>query len=229
MKYYLPKGLTYNLISPDYPVADLAELKAAIQLGISMEQDWGVDTVAGPLTRWFEYSHGNIGGGKAWALEQAAKLGPGRPSPFFEALDNALQDGATLVRGSGNSTSLAYVEGQIDAEWKEPSRILLVLLAGGNVEGCEVFFELDDLDVPVPESFPGAEDETWETWGVAGESHKPVKIGDKWYRSSLYGQPGDPMSADKFVSLIYPGQSGIKVISIQDFVKIQQANNANPE
>lgn len=225
MKYYLPKGLTYNLISPDYPAEALANLKGVIQMGISGEPDWGVDSVAGPLIRWFEYSHGNVGAGKAWALEQAGKLGPGRPSPFFEALDNALQDGATLVRGSGESTSLAYVEGNIDDEWKEPSRMLLVVLAGGDVEGCNVFFELDDLSSEVPESFPERTYletvHTWETWGVHGESHKPIEINGKYYRTSCVGASGEPLKASYWVSYY---MAGGKVLSLKEYGLLQNGN-----
>lgn len=150
MRYYLPKGLTYNLIDPGCPAEALASLKSALQGAIQSEDDWGLDYPAGPTIRWFEYSHGNVGGGKAWALTQALALAPGKPSPFFEALDNATQDGANLVRGSGNATSLAYIEGDIDPEWQEVNRIGLVLLAGGDVYDVPVFFGVADTSATCP-------------------------------------------------------------------------------
>lgn len=67
----------------------------------------------------------------------------------------------------------------------------LIVMAGGDIEGLRGWFEIDDLTQEVPDSFPNKEpDQTWETWGVFGDSHKPVPIGNKWYRTTEHGQAG---------------------------------------
>lgn len=214
MKYYLPKALLYNLISPDYPAAALANLKAALLSGIASEADWGPNQVAGPIIRWTEYSHGNIGAGKAWATTQIEQLGPGKPSPFFEAMDNASQDGCVLVRGSGDSTSLGYIEGQMDIEWQEPSRQVLVVLAGGDVVGVPVWFEFNDPDAICP---LGDGVETWRQWKQGAANSEPSLKGEKWYRSSCdYSSStnsGEPLSASQWVPKYLTGE--VTVISAQ--------------
>lgn len=215
-RYYLPKALTYNLISPDYPAANLATLKAALIAGINAEADWTENSAAGPLIRWFEYSHGNVGAGKAWALTQANALKPGKPSPFFEALDNATQDGAVLVRGNGASTDLAYVEGDIDLEWQEPGRIALVVLAGGEVQGVTVWFELDDPDAVCP---LGNGTEQWDEWMEGGANSEPVRKGDKWYRSSSnYNNGGSPLLASQWVAYYLGGGQVLSTLAYQAIV-----------
>lgn len=223
-KYYLPKGLTYNLIAPDYPAEALEPLKAALQQAISFEPDWAPGQAAGPVIRWFEYSHGNVGAGKAWALTQAQALAPGKPSPFFEALDNAIQDGAVLVRGGGEPTSLAYIDGAIDAEWQEPSRQALVVLAGGDVEGVPVWLVIDDIEAECPFSTDDPK-ETWETWGTFGDSHVPQQHGDKWYRSSCVGAQGNPMKASEWIAIY----NGLNVIGVGTYQAIVAENQVVPE
>lgn len=73
--------------------------------------------------------------------------------------------------------------------------------------------ELDEEGNPIePEPTPEPEPvepvvgvHTWATWGRDGESHAPVQIGDKWYKSSAdarnLGQP-IPASAWAFSGLI---------------------------
>lgn len=235
MKYYLPKALSYNLISPDYPAAALAPLNSLLAAIIAGEADWAPDQAAGAVTRWFEYSHGNVGAGQAWALSMLP-LVPGRPSPFYEALDNATQDGAVLVRGDGGSTTLAYVEGQIDSEWQEPSRMALVVVAGGDVEGVPVYFAIADINAEVPASFPNRmkqtgtiespseEPYTFAEWGVTGNrSHAPQLIDGTYYRSSCHGESGEPLLASQWVPYLLA--SGFdKVISVDQFKEIQAAN-----
>lgn len=222
MRYYLPKGLTYNLISPDYPSENLINLKSFLLQAVSNEPDWdsGSNAVAGPITRWVEYSHGNVGAGKIWAMNQIANLGPGKPSPFFEALDNAVQDGALLVRGKGDSTTMAYIDGDIDEEWQEINRQIFVVVAGGDVVGLPVVFELDNITSICPFSTTG---ETWETWGVSGASGAPIHINGKWYRTSeVYGlvvNDGQPLPASAWFST---AMSGLKVITTKTFSAMGQ-------
>lgn len=222
-RYYLPKALTYNLISPDYPAEALATLKAALIGGINAESDWSDTEAAGPLIRWFEYSHGNVGAGKAWALTQANALKPGKPSPFFEALDNATQDGAQLVRGLGASTDLAYVDGNIDPEWQEPGRQALVVLAGGDVHGVTVWFEFDDPTAICP---LGNGTEHWDEWMEGSANSEPVQVGEKWYRSSNnYDNGGIPLTASQWV-MYYLG--GGVVLSTAAYLAIVGENQPTP-
>jgi len=232
MKYTLPRALTFNLIDPTYPASALDGLNAALQAGINAEPDWGVGQAAGPLIRWFEYSHGNVGAGKAWALSQLP-LVPGRPSPFFEALDNATQDGAVLNRGSG---AMATLEGNMDPEWQEPSRMALVVIAGGEVEGVQVFFQITDPTAEVPETLPnrtyatgapGSETthvHTWNTYGVDGDSHKPVQVGSYWYKPSTMGASGVPLKASDWFGYHMTGGAIVSVTAYQAIV----AANATP-
>lgn len=214
-RYYLPRALTYNMISSDYPSANLAQLKSALIAGINAEPDWSEQGAAGPLVRWFEYSHGNIGAGKQWALQQAAMLQPGKPSPFFEALDNATQDGAQLVRGNGASTDMAYVDGNIDPEWQEPGRIALVVIAGGDVHGVPVYFEFDDPQDVCP---LGDGTETWAEWKQGAANDEPTQRGDKWYRSSCdYSNGGEPVHASQWLPYY---MSGGRVLTVAEYVAI---------
>ncbi len=232
MKYTLPRGLSYNLIDPTYPAIKLAKLNALLQAAVSSEPDWGQNQAAGPTIRWLEYSHGNVGAGKAWALSQLP-LVPGKPSPFFEALDNASQDGAELIRGSGNSESMAYLIGDMDEEWSLATRQMLVVAALGDIEDLTMYFEISDVQQEVPENFPdrmnGNNIHTWETWGGVEFGHGPVEIDNKWYRTSNVGQSGTPLKASiwmpSFESYII-GQGGFNVLTVTQYLAIAQANVA---
>lgn len=233
MKYTLPRGLSYNLIDPTYPAIKLAKLNALLQAAVSSESDWGVNQAAGPTIRWLEYSHGNVGAGKNWALSQLP-LVPGKPSPFFEALDNASQDGADLVRGSGDAESLAYLIGDMDEEWSLPSRQMLVVAALGDIEDLTMVFEIDDITDPVPEEFPnrmnGNTAHTWATWGGVEFGHM-IKVGEKWYRFSCVGSSGKPLNASVWMPSFeryITGQGGFPVLTVSQYQAIVQANSVTP-
>ena len=226
MRYYLPKGLTYNFIAPDYPAEALVQLRNLLRLAISQESDWGDDVPAGPTIRWVEYSHGDVGAGKAWADGKVQQLVPGRPNPFFEALDNATQDGCVLVRGDGGPTSLAYVEGELDKEWQHPSRQLFVVAAGGDCEGVPVWFQFDDPDAECPLSQTG---ETWQEWAQGAGSDYPVQHGEHWYRSSqdFSGETdsGRPINASVWVPAML---GGLVVLSADEFNAARAAVEVEP-
>ncbi len=80
------------------------------------------------------------------------------------------------------------------------SDISLIVALGGDVIDLPVFFELttdpETTDCPFSTTSPP---EKWSTWGTFGESHKPVKLGNKWYRSNNVGASGQPMAASQWI------------------------------
>jgi len=77
---------------------------------------------------------------------------------------------------------------------------------------------------------PGWEQETWETWGVVGESHAPVEIpvgSGNWYRSMLEGVQGTPLPCSKWYAYLQnplTNLTGIQeIISVWEFQQIQAA------
>jgi hypothetical protein len=94
--------------------------------------------------------------------------------------------------------------------------IQLLTAFGGEVEGFPVWFEIDDLESECPFSDSG---ETWETWGVFGDSHKPVQIGDKWYRSNAVGESGALLHASEFL------EAGVPILSLAQYQAIQQQHS----
>jgi len=83
--------------------------------------------------------------------------------------------------------------------WLIPEYGVALYLTGGDIVDMSLFFEIDDVTELCPFSEESILDEevipqeTWETWGTHGESHKPQKVGDKWYRSSNVGISGTPL------------------------------------
>jgi hypothetical protein len=94
--------------------------------------------------------------------------------------------------------------------------VQLLVAFNGDVEGFPVWFELDDITVECPFS---DSNETWETWGVFGESHVPVQHGDKWYRSNAVGASGELLPASVFL------EAGVPILSLAQYQSIQQANS----
>jgi hypothetical protein len=91
--------------------------------------------------------------------------------------------------------------------------ISLLMAFGGEVEGFPVFFEIDDITDPCPFS---DDDETWETWGTFGQSHLPVQVGDKWYRSSAVGESGELMLASQWVN------SGLTILTVAEYQALSE-------
>ncbi len=97
--------------------------------------------------------------------------------------------------------------------------VSLIVAFGGDVEGLPVWFEIDDPN----SSCLFDQNLTWNDWGVFGESHKPVMVGDKWYRSNAVGASGAIMNASAWVN------SGIKAISKSAFQRIQEQSEPTLE
>jgi len=101
---------------------------------------------------------------------------------------------------------------------------------GAEIENYQgAYHELTDPSMLCPYSVdtgePGWVQETWETFGVVGQSHAPVQIGDFWYRSMLMGVQGIPLPCTDWYEFIQnpkTSQTGIKrIISIFEFTEIQ--------
>jgi len=99
--------------------------------------------------------------------------------------------------------------------------ITLIVLFGGDVEGLPVWFEINDINASVPAPWQTLDPErtTWATWGTFGDSHKPTKIGTKWYRSNAVGQSGQLLDASQFVNL------GLTILTKAEYQAIQPVVN----
>jgi hypothetical protein len=99
--------------------------------------------------------------------------------------------------------------------------VSLIVAFGGDIEGLPVWFELDNITAQCPFD-PLPPKKTWATWGTFGESHKPVRIGDKWYRSNAVGESGDLLLASRWVALRSSGL--LTVLTKSEFQAVQAAN-----
>lgn len=133
-----------------------------------------------------------------------------------------------IVHDEGDGT--VSISGIKDTSLMTPSVAAMLVSKEADVLGCPVFFEIDDVTTECPFSEPeeGTEAETWETWGTFGESHKPRKIGDKWYRSSSVGVSGEPLPASKWASWISSPPTGAKLLSVDEYREIA-ASQADEE
>lgn len=159
----------------------------------------------------------------------------GRPSvttadqnPYVMALNDLDMGGAPFTRDA--EPGLAVCGPIANLSYLPLDYVALIVAFGGEVEGLPVFFRLDDLTEEVPATFPNLmyttgpiNDQvmhvhTWETWGVFGESHKPVEIDGVWYRPSTYGAAGTHLLASEWVG------AGLDVLTVAQYQAIQAAN-----
>lgn len=102
---------------------------------------------------------------------------------------------------------------------------------GSEVFDYEVWHEIDDITTLCPYSVdtgePGWVQETWETWGTVGASHKPIEIDGKWYRSNLYGVAGTRLEATKWHAYITTPDrlttAIIRMLTVEEFDEIRSA------
>lgn len=155
------------------------------------------------------------------AIVNAVHSQIGKPSvsvgdlnPYYFALNDLDMGGAPFTR---DATPGMAVCGPIQNLTYLPiDYITLIVLFGGDVEGLPVWFEISDINasVPVPWQSIDSERKTWADWGTFGESHKPRKIGTKWYRSSAVGASGQLLDASQFVGL------GLTVLTRSQYLDI---------
>lgn len=223
--YQLPVGLTDEMIWPDYPVEALATINAGMAAGLAAEPKDG----GGPITRFIGYKL--LGKPRATRDEAQAMLplGPGDPSPFFDPVDDISRDpNASVVRTYTSPTELVTAGPNDRPDWATPARLALLAMAGGRAywlneaDGLPVYFTGFALDDVCPF---GDGEETWETWGVFGESHKPVEINGQWYRSSAVGQSGANLEIAEWLPFYFAGGT---VLTVDEYLAIQQANQPAP-
>ena len=143
----------------------------------------------------------------------------GNPNPYYLQITEI-----ALASGIDRSKTLAVIGPIKDIEYIPISMVDIIVHAGGDVEGLPVWFELSadptTIDCPFSTTTPK---EKWSTWGTFGQSHIPVKIGTKWYRSSAVGESGALMNASWWSTL-----SRGNVISLVQFQSIQSENTITP-
>lgn len=142
-------------------------------------------------------------------------LSAGDVNPVWPDLQDLDLGGGPLTRGAG-SESISQVTEIENTSFLKVTQAALAVGIGGEIDGWEVVFEIDDLTAEVPASFPDrtyTEDEvtnthTWATWGLDGNRPDlaPEQIGDKWYRTSQLGSSlGAPMPASQWVPAMSQG------------------------
>lgn len=148
------------------------------------------------------------------ALGLPTGLTAGGTNPYILPLNDLDMGGAPFTRGSGGELACC---GPIDnRSFLSLQQLALMVAFGGDVEGFPVWFRFDDPTDECPFSDSA---ETWETWGVFGVSHKPVQIGDYWYRSSAVGESGALMLASQWVGAM---QQGLAVLTQDEYMALQQ-------
>lgn len=149
------------------------------------------------------------------ALGLPAGFVEGGQNPYILILNDLDMGGAPFTRGIGSELAVC---GPIENKsFLSLDQLGLIFAFGGDVEGFPVWFEFDDptADCPFSATDPP---ETWETWGTFGDSHKPVQIGAKWYRSSAVGQSGALLHASQWVPLRSAGQ--VTVLTTEQYTAI---------
>lgn len=218
--FMVPTGLLDELISSQLPHygqgGPIDGLNAWFLAGIQKEPQSPANLYQrGPLTRWFGYAFGDPRIMRDAAIAKLP-LQPGDPNPFFPVVDAITREGANTITPSNDMTTPVAVGPVTRDMWRLPEYAMVLALCGGDVIDMPVWFEIDDATDECPFSDSG---ETWETWGVFGESHKPLPMGNKWYRSNAVGQSGELLRASQWVPVSIA--SGLKVLSVTEFREIQ--------
>lgn len=147
-------------------------------------------------------------------IGQPTGFAEGGQNPYILLLNDFDMGGAPFSRGRG--AELAWLGPVDNQSFLTLDQISLIIMFGGEVEGLPVWFRFDDPTAVCPFS---DSDETWETWGVFSESHKPVQIDDHWYRSSAVGQSGQLLDASQWVPLRNAG--AVTVLTMHEYQAVQ--------
>lgn len=209
IKYKIVTALADELIDPNIPQASLDGLNNWLRAGIALEPNplESQPELRGPITRWIGYTFGKPRITKTEA-EALLDLVPGDPNPFFQVLDAVTREGGILTVGESPEelSEAAPITREI---WLTLDYVSAVVMSGGDVEGYQVFFGVDDPSVEVPLYFPqrtytevidGVETElvhTFNTWGAP--YHTLTEINGKFYRSNAVGYSGELMTGQLFI------------------------------
>lgn len=164
------------------------------------------------------------------AIVNAVHSQIGKPSvsvgdlnPYYFALNDLDMGGAPFTR---DATPGMAVCGPIQNLTYLPlTYVTLLVMFGGDVEGLPVWFEIPSKAANVPAVLAALDPDnpTWETWGTFGESHKPVQLGTKWYRSTALGQSGDLLDASLFIAASQQGN--LPLLTKSEYMALQPQNN----
>ena len=146
----------------------------------------------------------------------------GDQNPYYLALNDLDMGGAPFTR---DATPGMAVCGPIQNLTYLPMEyVALIVMFGGDVEGLPVWFEIPSKTANVPAVLAALDpaNPTWETWGTFGESHKPVKLGEKWYRSTALGQSGSLLDASVFIAASQQGS--LPLITKSEYMALQPQN-----
>jgi len=147
-----------------------------------------------------------------------AGFSAGDTNPHYLDLNDLDMGGAPFTRDASPGMAVC---GPIENLGYLPlDYVSLIVAFGGDVEGLPVWFELTDIDADCPFSTETPK-EKWSDWGTFGDSHKPVQLGGKWYRSSAVGASGALLDASAWVGFRV---AGLVVKTKAEFLAIQAAN-----
>jgi hypothetical protein len=139
--------------------------------------------------------------------KQPTNLQAGSENPYILRLNDFDMGGAHFTRDK--TVGLSCCGPILNFAYLDLQDIQLIVAFGGDVEGFPVWFEITDLETVCPFG------ETWETWGVFGQSHLPVQIGEKWYRSNAVGASGALLPASVFLT------AGVPILTLAQYQAIQ--------
>lgn len=156
------------------------------------------------------------------AVGLPAGFSAGDTNPHYLDLNDLDMGGAPFTRDA--EPGMAVCGPIVNLGYLPLDYVALIVAFGGDIESLPVWFEVDDIDTDCPFS-TATPKEKWATWGTFGESHKPVQLGGKWYRSCAVGQSGELLSASDWVPLRSLGQ--LTVLSKSDFLEVVAANSVS--
>lgn len=223
-KYTIPTAFTEERIPRSYP-GDLTQLNTVIGYALLQET---VDNK--PLTDWIGDYWGNPRMTPAESQtimgvtveSPAANLTAGDPNPFFRFIDSVDKSGNMISRGP--FTAVLDTVNDDDLAWVDAGRAALLVAAGGDVEGLQVFAKVVPADA-VPEGIPGRtgielneleeEQEFVKTWGQwKSPNHEFQTIGEDTFISLVYAEKYLKASQWAFIS-------GLEVVTVTEFKELQ--------
>jgi hypothetical protein len=201
-KYTIPTAFTEEQIDREY-TGDLSTLNAFLGAALTQEPD-ATGSGRGPLTIWTGYYFGKARMTKTEAMTElgvaapnfVANLQAGDPNPFFPFIDSLNQSGNNIIRRGVLSEMTP--ENDDDLSWVNVGRMAMLYGVGGDVDGLEVYAQVDPL-AEVPEGLPG------RTYPEVDENGDPtgvdlVKTWEEWKPST---HTFHELDGNTYVALVY--------------------------